>query len=104
MPDKVYRPAVIILLLALVAIQVYQLIPKPAPVVSIPQDCVTAAAGLDAILSIGAPSFSDYEEAAYNRAENINQQIFIANEYVFATLLSYSELQQAVIEWQIACK
>lgn len=103
MPDKFYRPALLILLLALLALQVYQLIPRPAPVASIPQDCVTAAAALDAALLRDAPAYTEYERAAYTVADNINQQIFIANEYIYRTLIGTAELQQALVKWQIAC-
>lgn len=101
MSDKIYRPIILVLLVALVsllAIQTVTSLSGPS------DDCLSARNNAQTILSLSIPLITEYESAVYDRAENINQQQFMATEFSFMTLQIIARQNESIIELLASCK
>jgi len=101
MSDKIYRPIVLVLMIALVSLLAIQTVPS----LSAPSDdCLSARNNTKEILNLSIPLLTEYESAVYDRAENINQQQFLAAEFSFMTLQLIAKQNEAIIELLAACQ
>ena len=101
MLEKIYRPLVIFLLFAIAGLLVIQALP-PA-VMEVSPECQAARNRLALTAELDIPVMSEYSEAVYNSAENINQQIFLATEFNFVSLQIIANQQSAILEWLASC-
>jgi hypothetical protein len=72
----------------------------------VPQVSPECLAAIEAANSLPARGdiLTEYNTAVYDRAENINQQIFMANEYQVMLLAIISEQQAALVNMTTACR
>jgi hypothetical protein len=104
--EKIYRIAVILLLVVAVAILGYGQLLKP----STPSGCKDAIAKAETVTNSQASIISglqsDYETAVYNTAsvDNINKQIFMANEYEFNAIQMIALQNSALLEIAANCR
>lgn len=104
MPDNIYRIVVFVLLAAILGVQVYNLLPAPPP----SEECVAALEDAAEVVRtsetflLGAPG--DYDTAVFDRADNINQQIFMASDQTFALLYVEAVIEHAALEVEIECR
>jgi hypothetical protein len=104
MLDKLYKIAVVFLLVLILAAQAYPLIVKPQP-----SDACTDALSRAAIATSTTRKYldealDDYDAAAYSRAENINQQIFMAGEQSVMLQHANTLLVESLLEVQAECR
>jgi len=96
---KIFRPAILLLLVAILVMQVVSLTSTTTSA-----DCKAAIETASAA-SADLPSLtSEYESGVYGRAENINQQILLANEFNFLALQQITLQQQALLLVTSACQ
>lgn len=101
--EKIYRVLVIILLSGVMGMQALsQLNALPSA------DCRAALDEAAKIVNFAESQFNgdldDYKKAAYDKAENINQQIFISNEYTFLSQHVTGMIEQSLLRVQVACR
>lgn len=72
----------------------------------VPQVSAQCLAAIEAANSLPTTGdiLSEYNTAAYERAENINQQIFMTGEYQVMLLAIISEQQSALVNMTTACR
>ncbi|MCW5888497.1 MAG: hypothetical protein KIT07_10280 [Anaerolineales bacterium] len=101
MNEKVYRVLVVVLLAAILAVQ---FLPKD----QISEGCAEAVAGGRAIVDRNATRLGnlldEYQNAAYTEAENINHQIFFANEFQVIALVIISQQNAALLDVIASCQ
>ena len=100
MADNIYRPLIVVLLLVLVGVLALQTIPV---FFRLSSACNAARVQAKAVTALGIPLITEYEAAVYDKAENINQQQFLAVEYSFVTLQVIAEQNEAIIGLLTAC-
>lgn len=97
---KIYQPAILVLLASILIMQIVSLVSG-----GISKECETAIASARTVIASQPLNMvADYKSAAYDKAENINQQIFISNEYNFLTLQELNQQQQALLKISSACQ
>ena len=104
MSDKLYRVLVTLLLLAILALQAYAQF-KPVPAVD--PACTEAIKKAKETLAQHQTLLNNlpdsYQGDVYERAENINQQLLLANENLFILQLDAATLQAALAKVQVYC-
>lgn len=105
MLEKLYRISVIVVLLLILAVQVYAQF-KPQPKIS--EACNTA---LDEARAVSddtgtflATDLILYRKSAYTTADNIYQQTFTAAEYQYIATYRLNQLQQAQLNIILKCR
>ena len=101
MTDKFYRPIILVLLVALVSLLAVQTVTSFS---SPSDDCLSARNNAQTILNLSIPLITEYETAVYDRAENINQQQFLATEFSFITLQVIARQNESIIELLTSCR
>ena len=100
MTDKVYRPIILVLLIALVGLLAIQTVPS---LFGPSADCQNARGQAQAVLNLDIPLLTEYQTSAYDTADNIYQQQFSAAEYSFLTLHIIAKQNEAIIGLLTAC-
>jgi hypothetical protein len=91
----------LVLMTALLGALAYSaLVPQVAQVST---ECLAAIEAADSLPTTG-DILTEYQTAAYDTAENINQQIFFANEYQVMLLGIISEQQAVLVKMTTACR
>ena len=67
------------------------------------EDCTKAKLSVKAHILSRSSLYSDYENAAYTRADNIYQQIFSTGEYNFLSLQQLTSQQDDLLLLMSAC-
>jgi hypothetical protein len=103
MSEKLFRVLITILLTLILGAQVFALITH-APSV----ECTAALDEAARVTKIAGAyldgALDDYDNAAYTRAENINQQMFMANEAVLMLDHVAASVDRAALNVQVACR
>jgi hypothetical protein len=103
MSDKLYRIAVILLLAGILGLLAYGLF-KP----SLTDECREAILDSKHEASVARSDISslmnNYESEVYDRADNINQQLFLATEHIFLLHTKIAGLLDASTRVQFACQ
>jgi hypothetical protein len=101
--EKLYRIAIVLLLVVIAGAQVVPFFAPPPPEVC--TDALNRAAGA----ATAAEKYLDgalenYDTAAYTRADNINQQIFMAGEQSVMLQHVTALLLESLLRVEIACR
>ena len=106
MSEKSYRTAVVALLAIITLAQAYILFEGLATEVS--EECQAAVAEANVILEDRTgqmlEQLSGYEEAVYERAQNISEQTFLAAEFQFIALQSLALEHSALVNITAKCR
>ncbi len=104
MSNKVYRPVVVLLLLVLVAVQVWNVVDRN----TVSEACQAAINRARDVTSAGGAALtamnSSYDEAVYGVAANINQQILFANEFQFLAIQQLIRQDAALLSLALNCQ
>lgn len=101
--EKIYKPLVIVLLAAVVGLQAFALfVPRVTPECQEALDYADRVA--NSISEVMLSSLSSYENAVYERADNINQQTFLALEETYIIQQSAAHIQYAQLRVMVACQ
>jgi hypothetical protein len=105
MSEKIYRVSVVIVLLLILAVQVYAQF-KPQPAVSAVctaaiQDAQKVADKMETFI---VTDLTLYKKAVYETSENINQQNFMAGEYTYLSTFHLNELLRAQLNVSLQCR
>lgn len=104
MSDKLYRILVIVLLAGILGVQIFAAVSPPRPT----EECLIALddAASAATTARGMIDAADelYQSEVYERAENINQQLFLSNEQIFFLLTHLGDLEHASLRVQVTCR
>jgi hypothetical protein len=102
--EKISRVIIILLLAGILGVQVFTVINKPQP----SKDCLAAideaAMMIDTMKGEAGDTLTQYQTAAYDTAKNINQQIFMANEYSLINITLMTEYTESLLKVQTACR
>lgn len=102
--DKASRIIIIVLLTGILGMMVYNQVNTPVP----SAECLAAIDQASTLLTSMSGEVGDtlnqYQTAAYDKAENINQQIFMANEYSLVNITLMAKYTEAMLEVQTACQ
>ena len=101
MSDNLYRVLVVVLLAGILGVSAYaSFAPQPGPseaCLSALEDAQGAAAEANAGIS---SAMKNYTSEVYERADNINQQTFLALERAFILQIELTRLQEAALRVQ----
>lgn len=104
MSDKIYRLSVVVLLFLILAVQAFGQFYKPTP----SEACLEALAQLNGVSKFMQSALEqlpdEYQAEVYDRADNINQQIFLSNEQTFRVLTHVGTMQQTALNVQAVCE
>ena len=102
--EKVSRIIIILLLSGILGVMVFEQVNTPTP----STECLAAIDEATMLVSTMKGEVGDtltqYQTAAYDKAENINQQIFMANEYSLINITLMGEYIEAMLKIQTACR
>lgn len=100
MNDKIYRPAVLVLLAVVAAALIAPQLSGPS------EECIAAreAAGSIAEIRTEMNALETYEDVVYGQAENINQQIFYTGEFQVVGLEILATQMSALMAVVSACQ
>lgn len=101
MMTKIFRPALLVLLSGILILQIVSLAASGKS-----SECKAAleyAQTLSTTMA-GESLVTDYQESVYSKAENINQQLFLSNEFNFLTLQKIQLQQAALLNISAACQ
>jgi hypothetical protein len=102
--DKLYRITVILLLISIFGVQVWAQVNTPQPT----DECLEAIRHAKAANSLLDKTLDKidgaYDSEVYDRADNINQQIFLSNEFIFRVLTYMALADQTAYKVEIVCR
>lgn len=101
MMAKIFRPALLALLAGILILQIIGLAASGKS-----SECKAALEYAQTLSETMATDSlaSDYQSAVYSKAENINQQLFLSNEFNFLTLQKIQLQQAALLSISAACQ